>query len=206
MADHAEVEFSFSVVVETAWGEQVRVVGALDALGTWHPSSGLELSTGQFTYPQWSGTLSLPATERVGAQVEYKFVIQRPDGSVVWEPGPNRCLWLLPLASKKLEPSPFDLPLRFGETEGAELQALLPVLRQESSTSTCEPAADDIDDDDSRSTVFASRDASSNCLLHLDDRLCESSAEEELWLCAGAHRAQKAGGDCEDSFFLSAHA
>ena len=72
----------------TGWGDRVMVVGNDPALGGWDPHRGVELKTSDDLFPAWAGHLRLPA----GADVEYKFVTIKADGSVEWEPGPNRSL------------------------------------------------------------------------------------------------------------------
>ncbi len=70
----------------TGWGDRVFVVGNDPALGNWDPYRGVELKTSDDLFPAWAGHLRLPA----GANVEYKFVTIKADGSVEWEPGANR--------------------------------------------------------------------------------------------------------------------
>ncbi len=72
----------------TGWGDRVFVVGNDPALGNWDPHRGVELKTSDDLFPAWAGHLRLPA----GADVEYKFVTVKADGSVEWEPGANRSL------------------------------------------------------------------------------------------------------------------
>mmetsp|Transcript_114726 Transcript_114726/g.244777 ORF Transcript_114726/g.244777 Transcript_114726/m.244777 type:complete len:547 (-) Transcript_114726:143-1783(-) len=92
MAACSKAEVAFAVLLETNFGDTVRVVGAPDVLGAWQPSRGLDLDTGAGTYPCWSGEVLLPDSDCAAAGVEYKFVVTRADGSVLWEPGANRCL------------------------------------------------------------------------------------------------------------------
>lgn len=70
----------------TAYGDEVRVVGDHPALGSWNPARGVPLGTASNIFPRWSGAAHLPA----GALVEYKYVIVKPDGRVIWERGANR--------------------------------------------------------------------------------------------------------------------
>ncbi len=72
----------------TGWGDRVFVVGDDPALGGWDPHRGVELKTSDDLFPSWAGHIRLPA----GADVEYKFVTIRADGSVDWEPGANRSM------------------------------------------------------------------------------------------------------------------
>jgi hypothetical protein len=72
----------------TGWGDRVFVVGNDPALGAWDPRRGVELQTSDDLFPAWAGHIRLPA----GGDVEYKFVTIKADGSIEWEPGPNRTL------------------------------------------------------------------------------------------------------------------
>lgn len=86
-------ELFFSVVVEASLGDKVLAVGNLDILGSWQPSAGFELGTGLETYPCWSGVAVLPNDFAQSSKVlEFKFVVLRRDGSLLWEPGENRSL------------------------------------------------------------------------------------------------------------------
>lgn len=68
----------------TTWGESLVLVGDLPELGAWDPHRGVRLDGS--SWPTWSAQLPL----RSGARFEYKLVLLRPDGSVVWEQGGNR--------------------------------------------------------------------------------------------------------------------
>lgn len=88
-----KTELAFSVIVQTALGDKVFAVGNLDALGSWLPSAGCELSTSSETYPRWSGVAVLPSGfGQSGKVLEFKFVVLQRDGSLLWEPGENRTL------------------------------------------------------------------------------------------------------------------
>ena len=82
------VPVSFGAEAYTAYGEQVSVVGDLDALGAWgeqHP--GLALDTSADTYPRWSSpkAVELP----LGHDFEWKLTARGPDG-LRWQPGRNQ--------------------------------------------------------------------------------------------------------------------
>jgi len=83
---------AFSVFAETTPGSGVRVVGSVADLGDWCPEAGLKLTTSPGAYPRWSVSAKLPSNLASPASVEYKYVIIKPDGSVVWENRPNRIL------------------------------------------------------------------------------------------------------------------
>ena len=82
--DPVTAAVSFGVGATTWWGQNVRVVGDVAALGNWSPASGVPLSAA--TYPTWRASVTLPA----GTVVHYKYVKVDGNGSVVWESGSNR--------------------------------------------------------------------------------------------------------------------
>jgi len=89
----SEQELFFSVVAETSLGDKLFAVGNLDVLGSWQPSAGFELGTNSEAYPCWSGLAVLPNEFAHSNKVlEFKFVVLRRDGSLLWEPGENRSL------------------------------------------------------------------------------------------------------------------
>jgi phosphatidylserine/phosphatidylglycerophosphate/cardiolipin synthase-like enzyme len=65
----------------TQWGDTVVLVGNTPELGAWDPSRGVRLSGDQ--WPSWNGLIDL----RIGAALEYKFVVLSSDGAVRWETG-----------------------------------------------------------------------------------------------------------------------
>lgn len=70
----------------TALGDQVFVVGSDPGIGSWEPSRAVMAETATDLFPNWAAATQLTA----GARVEYKFIVRRGDGSIAWEPGPNR--------------------------------------------------------------------------------------------------------------------
>jgi len=80
---------TLSVFAEIAPDAEIRVVGESGALGRWQPSAGLAMQILPGTSSLWSATLQAAAG---GWLPEYKFVVLRPGGMVLWEPGPNRQL------------------------------------------------------------------------------------------------------------------
>lgn len=84
----SQVQVTFNQLVQTAYGETIRLVGSTSALGSWDVSQGINLSAAQYTSsrPLWSTTVSMT----IGAQVQYKFVRVSSSGSVTWESDPNR--------------------------------------------------------------------------------------------------------------------
>ncbi|KAI0016653.1 glycoside hydrolase family 15 protein [Xylariomycetidae sp. FL0641] len=81
------VAVTFNEKRATTYGETVKIVGAVDALGNWEPDDAIALNADGYTSdnPQWSGTITLP----VGQVVEYKYILVETDGSVNWEADPN---------------------------------------------------------------------------------------------------------------------
>ncbi len=72
----------------TAYGDQVLVVGSDAALGSWDPARAVRAETATDLFPNWAASTDLPA----GAHIEYKFIVRKGDGSIVWEPGGNRVI------------------------------------------------------------------------------------------------------------------
>lgn len=84
----AQVPVTFNVnnAPPTNFGDNVYVTGSVPELGNW--STDKNVAVGRLlapNYPNWFGMASLPA----GRKVEYKFIVIRADGSVVWENGLN---------------------------------------------------------------------------------------------------------------------
>lgn len=83
------VSLSISESVVTTYGQTIKMVGSISALGSWDVSKAPALSAASYTAsnPLWTTTLSLAA----GTSFEYKFVKVASDGTVVaWESDPNR--------------------------------------------------------------------------------------------------------------------
>ncbi|KAK4161957.1 family 13 putative glycoside hydrolase [Cladorrhinum sp. PSN259] len=92
----ATVDITFHHLVTTAYGESIKAVGNVTALGTWAPASGLALEASRYTNsnPLWSGMVKLtPASV-----VQYKFVKVGSSGTVAWELDPNR-VYTVPCAA-----------------------------------------------------------------------------------------------------------
>ncbi|KAL1997043.1 hypothetical protein VTN49DRAFT_7908 [Thermomyces lanuginosus] len=85
----SEVTLTFNALVDTAFGQNIYLVGSIPELGSWDPANALLMSAKSWTSgnPVWTLSISLPA----GTSFEYKF-IRKDDGSsdVVWESDPNR--------------------------------------------------------------------------------------------------------------------
>ncbi|RYP64376.1 hypothetical protein DL771_008770 [Monosporascus sp. 5C6A] len=87
------VAVTFNVLRTTAWGQMVKIVGNIPALGSWDTNKAVTLSASQYTSnnPLWRGTVTLGA----GTVLQYKYIIVDADGSVTWERDPNRS-WTVP--------------------------------------------------------------------------------------------------------------
>ncbi|KIP11288.1 carbohydrate-binding module family 20 protein [Phlebiopsis gigantea 11061_1 CR5-6] len=80
----ATVTVSFSESATTSFGENIFLVGSLNQLGAWNPSSAIPLSSA--SYPTWTLQLQLPPS----TTFTYKFIRKETNGSVTWESDPNR--------------------------------------------------------------------------------------------------------------------
>ncbi|KAI1639377.1 Six-hairpin glycosidase-like protein [Biscogniauxia mediterranea] len=82
------VAVTFNVQKVTTYGQTVKIVGNIDALGNWNTGSAVALNANQYTStnPLWTTTITLPA----GQALQYKYIVVNTDGSVTWEADPNR--------------------------------------------------------------------------------------------------------------------
>mmetsp|Transcript_20451 Transcript_20451/g.70818 ORF Transcript_20451/g.70818 Transcript_20451/m.70818 type:complete len:583 (+) Transcript_20451:115-1863(+) len=110
---------TIGVLAETAFGEQVRLVGEGEALGNWRPELGLALSASPTSYPAWTLASRTAALGDGSKVLQFKFVIVADSGVARWETGPNRTLFL-PTSGRAV------LATAFGEQPDADAQALKP--------------------------------------------------------------------------------
>ncbi|KAJ4135994.1 hypothetical protein NW768_003602 [Fusarium equiseti] len=82
------VAVTFVETVTTNFGETIKIVGNIPALGNWDTSKAVTLSASDYTSsnPVWKATISLKA----GQDIQYKYINVKKDGSVTWEKDPNR--------------------------------------------------------------------------------------------------------------------
>ncbi|CAF3492262.1 unnamed protein product [Fusarium graminearum] len=82
------VAVTFVETVTTNFGETIKIVGNIPALGNWDTSKAVALSASDYTSsnPVWKATISLTA----GQDIQYKYINVKKDGSVTWEKDPNR--------------------------------------------------------------------------------------------------------------------
>ncbi|EJP69160.1 glucoamylase I precursor [Beauveria bassiana ARSEF 2860] len=83
----ASVAVTFRETATTEFGQTIKMVGNVEALGNWDPHRGVTMEASEYTADNhvWKTTVWLAA----GEVIEYKFVNVRADGSVVWEADPN---------------------------------------------------------------------------------------------------------------------
>ncbi|KAI1815674.1 family 15 glycosyl hydrolase [Poronia punctata] len=81
------VAVTFNERKETSFGQTVKIVGDIQALGAWDTDEAVALSAGNYTSsnPVWTVTITL----KPGQAIEYKYIVVNTDGSVVWEADPN---------------------------------------------------------------------------------------------------------------------
>ncbi|KAF4444652.1 putative glucan 1,4-alpha-glucosidase [Fusarium austroafricanum] len=81
------VAVTFEELVTTNFGDTIKIVGNVAALGNWDTSKAIALSASEYTSsnPLWKATVSLQA----GQAIQYKYINVKKDGSVTWEKDPN---------------------------------------------------------------------------------------------------------------------
>lgn len=89
-ATATNIAVTFNVLKTTTYGDTVKVVGSISALGSWAPASAIALSASSYTSsnPLWKGTVTLAA----GQTISYKYIVVSSSGTVTWESDPNRSL------------------------------------------------------------------------------------------------------------------
>ncbi|CAM1503871.1 Fc.00g014620.m01.CDS01 [Cosmosporella sp. VM-42] len=86
-ATATSVAVTFNEVVTTQFGQTIKIVGNIAALGNWDTSKAIALSASDYTSsnPLWKVTIPLSA----GQVIEYKYINVASGGSVTWEKDPN---------------------------------------------------------------------------------------------------------------------
>ncbi|EOO00442.1 putative glycoside hydrolase family 13 protein [Phaeoacremonium minimum UCRPA7] len=81
------VAVTFNEFVTTLYGQTIKIVGDIDALGNWNPDQGIVLSASEYTpnNPLWSVTVNL----QPGQVIEYKYINVAADSTITWEGDPN---------------------------------------------------------------------------------------------------------------------
>jgi len=86
-ATATSVAVTFDELVTTTYGETIKIVGDVAALGNWDTSSAVALSASSYTSsnPLWDGTISFAP----GTVIQYKYINVASSGTVTWEADPN---------------------------------------------------------------------------------------------------------------------
>ncbi|TPX18769.1 uncharacterized protein E0L32_011518 [Thyridium curvatum] len=81
------VAVTFTEKVTTSYGQTIKIVGNIDALGNWDINRAVTLSASQYSSsnPIWTITINLLA----GDSIQYKFINVASSGTVAWEADPN---------------------------------------------------------------------------------------------------------------------
>ena len=81
------VAVTFDETVVTTYGETIKIVGDIAALGNWDTSDAVALDASDYTSsnPLWKVAIELQA----GQVIEYKYINVASDGTVTWEADPN---------------------------------------------------------------------------------------------------------------------
>ncbi|KUI67829.1 Glucoamylase [Cytospora mali] len=89
-ATATSVTVTFDEIVTTSYGETIKIIGGVSALGNWDTGDAVALSAGSYTSsnPLWTVSIKLSP----GTVVEYKYINVASDGSVTWEADPNHTI------------------------------------------------------------------------------------------------------------------
>jgi len=81
------VHVSFHELAVTSYGDTIKLVGNVDALGRWNPHAAITLDASKYTssHPMWRATLDLDA----GQVIQYKYIKVGEGGAIEWEADPN---------------------------------------------------------------------------------------------------------------------
>ena len=86
-ATATSVAVTFNELVNTNFGETIKISGSTTQLGLWNTDDAIALSAANYTEndPLWFVTILLPA----GQSMQYKFINVATDGTVTWQDGDN---------------------------------------------------------------------------------------------------------------------
>ncbi|ROW03824.1 hypothetical protein VMCG_05402 [Cytospora schulzeri] len=89
-ATATSVLVTFDELVTTTYGETIKIVGNVDALGSWDTNDAVALDASAYTSsnPLWAVSVKLSP----GTVVEYKYIRVGSSGSVTWEADPNHTI------------------------------------------------------------------------------------------------------------------
>ncbi|KAI0833184.1 starch binding domain-containing protein [Hypoxylon sp. FL0890] len=81
-------DVTFQGLKTISWGQTVKIVGNVPALGNWDTTKAVTLSASSYSSsnPLWKATVTLPA----GQTIQYKYILINTDGSIIWEADPAR--------------------------------------------------------------------------------------------------------------------
>ncbi|KYK55735.1 glucoamylase I precursor [Drechmeria coniospora] len=81
------VAVTFRERAQTRFGQTIKIVGNVAALGHWDTKRAVALNSSDYTStnPLWKTTVTLMA----GQAIEYKYIKVDKDGSLIWEHDPN---------------------------------------------------------------------------------------------------------------------
>lgn len=96
------VTISFKVTAETAWGENVYIVGNRPEIGNWGTNPDSFRQCVATAYPQWTCVVKFPAG---GSSIEYKYQ-KIGNGNVTWENGGNYA-YTLPMSNAEVDNGAF---------------------------------------------------------------------------------------------------
>ena len=82
------VAITFNEIVNTLYGQTIKISGSDSTLGNWNTDNALELSADHYTPSNnlWYITISFVP----GEVIQYKYINVASDGVVTWENDPDR--------------------------------------------------------------------------------------------------------------------
>mmetsp|Transcript_62117 Transcript_62117/g.146017 ORF Transcript_62117/g.146017 Transcript_62117/m.146017 type:complete len:475 (+) Transcript_62117:112-1536(+) len=86
-------------------GDTLLALGNVPSFGNWDGGSGLVFSTTAATFPWWHAEAPVPP----GTSLEFKFVMKKAAGNLLWENGPNRRMDVVAAPGMKMETSFGDM-------------------------------------------------------------------------------------------------
>ncbi|GJJ06654.1 hypothetical protein Clacol_000849 [Clathrus columnatus] len=85
-SENPTVAVTFQVDATTVFGQNIYLVGSVDALQNWDTNTAMLMSVEN--YPIWILTVNVPAS----SSIQYKYIIKDGSGDVTWEADPNNVL------------------------------------------------------------------------------------------------------------------
>lgn len=86
-ATASSVVVTFNELVTTTYGQTIKIVGNVAALGNWDTSKAVALSASSYTSsnPLWTVSVTLASNQ----VIQYKYINVASDGTATWEKDPN---------------------------------------------------------------------------------------------------------------------